>query len=153
MLRIGNSIDIHNLIVDKCMQKLGGVSFESEFKVQAHSDGDVILHAVSEAILGALGLGDLGEHFSDQLKSTEDMDSEIILDYSLNKMNESNFELVNLDLSVVCDKIIFLNKKEQIKNFLIKKFNNSHINIKATRFEDKTNMKISCFCSLLLESK
>lgn len=154
MLRIGNSIDIHNLTKENnCQQKLGGVLFEADYKIVAHSDGDVILHAVSESILGALCLGDLGEHFSDKDPNNKNLDSIKILEYALNKMNELNYEIVNIDLSVVTDLIMLADKKEKIKIFLQKYLGTKNINLKATRFEDKKILKIACFSNVLLSKK
>ncbi|GAA5414898.1 2-C-methyl-D-erythritol 2,4-cyclodiphosphate synthase [Ureaplasma ceti] len=153
MFKIGNSIDNHNLVPETTQQKLGGIIFETQYKVVAHSDGDVILHAVAESILGALGLGDLGEHFSDTDVKNKNLDSEIILEKALSLMDERGYMVSNLDLTVVCDLIMFKDKKSLIKAYLQTKLQTENINVKATRFEDKTLLKITCFCGVLLNKK
>ena len=103
MMRIGYSEDIHVLVNNRKLM-LGGINVPSEKGEKAHSDGDVVLHALSEAILGALALGDLGKHFPDNKKETEGMDSKIILK-SVNKMmKEKGYHLVNADISIVLER-------------------------------------------------
>lgn len=83
-MRVGSSFDIHNLKKGK-MIVLGGINIPSPFKVEAVSDGDILLHTISEAIIGACGAGDLGEYFSAKHKN---ISSVVILKKALSIMQE-----------------------------------------------------------------
>lgn len=96
MIRIGNSIDIHQLVEGRKLI-LGGVEIDHTKGCLGHSDADVLLHAIAEAILGALALGDLGKHFPDTAKSTEGMDSMLILKGCVELMKEKGYHVVNVD--------------------------------------------------------
>ncbi len=150
MYKIGYSIDIHNLESSNVPQKLGSVLFELGYKVIAHSDGDIILHAIAEAILGALGLGDLGDHFADTNIDYKDMDSLTILNYSINQMYKLNYGIGNIDLTLISEQIHINPIKKQIKEKLCNIFNTNDINIKATKFEKPSN-QIQCNCAILLK--
>ncbi|MGN1344470.1 MAG: 2-C-methyl-D-erythritol 2,4-cyclodiphosphate synthase [Traorella sp.] len=99
MIRIGNAMDIHQLVEGRKLI-LGGVEIEHSKGCLGHSDADVLLHAIAEAILGALALGDLGKHFPDTAKSTEGMDSMLILKGCVNLMKEKGYHLVNVDSTI-----------------------------------------------------
>ncbi|MEG1010108.1 MAG: 2-C-methyl-D-erythritol 2,4-cyclodiphosphate synthase, partial [Clostridia bacterium] len=76
MLLIGHSVDIHKLEYKvNTLQKLGGIEFLLNYEIVAHSDGDIILHSIAEAILGALGLEDLGHYFSDKDDNNKNLNS------------------------------------------------------------------------------
>lgn len=106
MFRIGNSMDIHQLVEGRKLI-LGGVEIEHTKGCLGHSDADVLLHAIAEAILGALALGDLGKHFPDTSKTTEGMDSMIILKGCVDMMKEKGYHLVNVDstINIECPKM------------------------------------------------
>lgn len=148
--RIGHGIDYHNLIYKKNnQQKLGGVEFLLDYKVLAHSDGDVIIHSISNAILGALNCGDIGEWFSDKDDQNKNLDSLKILDFVNKKCHDLNFKIINIDLTVVTDCIYMQDKKIEIKNFL-QKYLSTFVNVKATRFESNNDKKIKCYSICLL---
>lgn len=152
-MRIGHSIDIHNLIhAPNALQKIGGCVFKTDFLIEAVSDGDVVLHAVSEAIIGALGLGDLGEHFSETNPKNSGLNSEKILNYAIELLKHEGYRLVNLDITILCEHIMFKDKKTEIKEYLIAKLDCLNINVKATRYEDPSNFQITCDATLLIES-
>ena len=96
---MGFSKDIHKLVFDRKLI-LGGVHIPYHMGEQAHSDGDVVYHAVAEAILGALALGDLGKHFPDNDKNTENMNSAIIMESVYKMMDEKGYRLNNLDVFI-----------------------------------------------------
>lgn len=102
MFRIGYSEDIHRLVLNRKLM-LGGVHIPYEFGEDAHSDGDVVLHALSEAILGALALGDLGKHFPDNSDDTLDMDSKLILKRVNEMMIKENYHVGNIDISIILE--------------------------------------------------
>jgi len=112
MMRIGYSEDIHVLVPNRKLM-LGGIEVPFDKGEKAHSDGDVVLHALSESILGALALGDLGKHFPDNIKETENMDSKDILRKVKSLMDEKGYHLVNTDISIVLE-------KPKIKDYILK---------------------------------
>lgn len=150
MYKIGYATDIHNLTNSNLNQKFGGLNFKVGYKIVAHSDGDIILHAIAEAIIGALGLGDLGDYFPDNDSNNKGLDSLNIVKFSFDLLKQYNFEIVNIDLTIVCEKIIFKHIKKDIKDNLCKLLSNNFINLKATRFEIDSN-QIQCNCAILLK--
>ena len=103
MMRMGFSKDIHRLVMDRKLM-LGGVHVPYYLGEAAHSDGDVVYHAVAEAILGALALGDLGQHFPDNDRDTENMNSAIIMDEVYKMMKLLGYKLNNLDVFISLEK-------------------------------------------------
>lgn len=97
--RVGYSKDIHRLVPDRKLI-LAGVNIPFALGELAHSDGDVIFHAVSESILGALALGDLGTHFPDDSNDTKDMDSSLIVKKVVLMMKERGYVINNIDIFV-----------------------------------------------------
>lgn len=146
--KIGNGIDIHKLKKVKCKQKLAGLNFDLDYKVVAFSDGDIILHSISSAILGALSLQDLGTYFPDTKLENKDLDSIKILNMCLETMKKQNFRISNIDITIVCEYIIFKNIKDDIKKNL-EKLLNTEVSFKATRYEEEKEM-IQVNTSLLL---
>ena len=99
MYRIGLGNDIHRLEEGKPLI-LGGVSIESEKGAVGHSDADCLTHAVTDAILGALALGDIGTHFSDKDERWRGVESFVFLRYTVGLMKEKGFAVVNVDTTV-----------------------------------------------------
>lgn len=151
MFLIGQSVDYHNLKSNQCYITLGGCKFPSKHMIVAHSDGDIILHAVSNALLGAIQLGDIGDYFSDKKSKNKNLNSRAILDYCLHLVNKKH-TIVNIDITVVCDRIMFNDKKTLIRKSLIQLTKCKNINIKAARFENNNN-QIACFCSLVINRR
>lgn len=102
MYRIGYAEDIHKLVTNRKLM-LGGIHVPFEKGEEAHSDGDVVLHALSEAILGALALGDLGTHFPNTIEF-KDIDSKAIFKKVVQMMHDKGFEINNVDISIVLEK-------------------------------------------------
>jgi 2-C-methyl-D-erythritol 2,4-cyclodiphosphate synthase len=99
-IRIGQGIDFHRL--EKGVNLfLGGVSVPSEKGCVAHSDGDVLLHAVCDALLGAAGLRDIGYYFPDTSAEYKNIDSKILLGKTFDLVKEKGFSVINID-STVC---------------------------------------------------
>ncbi len=96
MLRIGFGNDIHRLEEGKSLI-LGGVRIESERGAVGHSDADALLHAITDAILGALALGDIGEHFSDKDERWKNADSSMFLAEAARLLKAENYEIANID--------------------------------------------------------
>ena len=102
-LRIGFSKDIHQLVEGRRLI-IGGVIIPFDKGELAHSDGDVLYHALAESILGALALGDLGTHFPDNSEATKDMDSKDIVYKVVTMMLEKGYEVNNVDLFISLEK-------------------------------------------------
>lgn len=99
-IRIGQGIDFHRLAVGKDLW-LGGVKIPSEKGIVAHSDGDVLLHAICDAILGAASLRDIGHHFPDTDAKWKNVESKKLLKHCVELVSEKGFSLVNID-STIC---------------------------------------------------
>lgn len=136
MYRIGQSIDIHQLVVGRKLI-LGGVEIEHERGLLGHSDADVLCHAIIESIIGALGLGDIGKHFSDTDDQYKGISSLVLLEKTYEMMDERGYEISNLDAIILIEQPKMAphiqKMKENISNIL--KCDIADVNIKATRGE------------------
>jgi len=103
MFRIGFGNDIHRLEKGAPLV-LGGVCIESDYGAIGHSDADALTHAVTDAILGALALGDIGSHFSDKDERWRGADSFVFLRYTVGLMKEKDFSVVNVDSIISLEK-------------------------------------------------
>lgn len=101
--RIGNGYDIHRLEENRKLI-LGGVLIPYEKGFMAHSDGDALIHAIIDALLGALSLGDIGSHFPDNDIAYKDIDSCILLKKTLEIVEQENYEIVNIDTNIIAQK-------------------------------------------------
>lgn len=136
MFRIGQSIDIHQLVEGRDLI-VGGVKIEHDKGLLGHSDADVLLHAVIESVIGALGLGDIGQHFPDTDPKYKGISSMILLEHCYHLMNDHGYEIHNLDSIILCEQPKMAphiqKMKENVANTL--HCNVNQINIKATRGE------------------
>lgn len=103
MQRIGFGSDIHRLVEGKKLI-LGGVEIPADLGAEGHSDADALTHAVTDAILGALALGDIGSHFSDTEERWRNADSFVFLRFTVGLMKEKGFRVGNLDSVVHLEK-------------------------------------------------
>ena len=101
-MRIGFASDIHRLVENRKLI-LAGVDVPSPLGELAHSDGDVVYHALAESILGALALGDLGTHFPDSDPKYKDIDSSILVKEVVKLMLKKGFEIGNVDISITLE--------------------------------------------------
>ena len=99
MIRVGSGHDTHRLAEGRLLI-LGGVSIPSSRGLIGHSDADVVLHAVTDALLGAAGLGDIGDLYPDTDSRWKDADSRLFLTETLAKLNPSGWRVVNLDVTI-----------------------------------------------------
>jgi len=99
-VRIGNGFDVHALVAGRRLV-LGGVVIPHERGLEGHSDADVLLHAVSDAILGALALGDIGAHFPDSDARWKDADSRVLLRHVASLATAQGYRVGNLDVTVI----------------------------------------------------
>lgn len=102
-MRIGQGYDVHRL-VDGRKLILGGVEIPYEWGLLGHSDADVLLHAIMDAMLGAAGLGDIGRHFPDNDPDYKDADSLILLQTVAHKLDEAGWRVGNIDATIVAQK-------------------------------------------------
>ena len=102
-IRIGQGIDFHRL-ENKLTLWLGGVKIPSDRGCVAHSDGDVLLHAICDALLGAAGLMDIGYHFPETSPEYRNIDSKILLIKSFNMIKEKGYHVINIDSTVCLEK-------------------------------------------------
>ena len=102
-MRIGFASDIHRLVEGRKLV-LAGVVVPAPFGELAHSDGDVVFHAVGESILGALALGDLGTHFPDNDDQYKNIDSAILINKIVEMMKNQGYEINNIDVSITLEK-------------------------------------------------
>lgn len=103
MIRIGNGYDVHKLVEGRKLI-LGGVEIPHTKGVLGHSDGDVLIHAIMDAMLGALALGDIGQHFPDTDMKYENIDSTILLTRVKELIAERGYKIINLDSIIVLQK-------------------------------------------------
>lgn len=101
--RVGFSKDIHRLVENRKLI-IAGVEIPYHLGELAHSDGDVLYHALAESILGALALGDLGKHFPDTSSKTLNMDSSLIVEEVVKMMKEKGYQVNNVDIFVSLEK-------------------------------------------------
>ena len=99
-IRIGHGYDVHKLVENRKLI-LGGVEIPFERGLLGHSDADVVLHSLADALLGALALGDIGLHFPDTDEANKDLDSKIILKKAYDLVLAEGYELINADITIV----------------------------------------------------
>ncbi len=101
-MRIGFGFDVHQLVEGRDFW-LGGIQIPAQKGILGHSDADVLLHAISDAVLGALALGDIGIHFPDTSIENKGIDSKIIFKKTIDLITEKGYKIGNIDSSVVCE--------------------------------------------------
>lgn len=132
----GSGIDIHQFEENKLMV-LGGISIDSSVGFKAHSDGDVVIHSIIDALLGAIGAGDIGEFFPDNDPQYKGADSKELLKEIVTFVYNVGYEIVNIDLTILAEKPKINPYKDDIRALLssIIGISKQRINIKATRGE------------------
>ena len=135
-MRIGHGYDVHQLVEGRKLI-LGGVPIDHAKGLLGHSDADVLLHAICDAIIGALGLGDIGQHFPDSDEQYSGIDSRLLLTHVTKLMQEHGFQIGNLDATLIAQAPKLATHlpamKENIATDLACTF--SQVNIKATTTE------------------
>ncbi len=132
----GNGVDIHQFENNKPMV-LGGIQIESSFGFKAHSDGDVLIHSVIDALLGACGAGDIGEFFPDTDMKYKNANSKLLLANIVTFISNVGYEIINIDLTILAEVPKINPHKNNIKNTIAKLLNipKYKVNIKATTSE------------------
>lgn len=135
-MRIGQSTDIHQLVDDRPMI-LGGVRIPFEKGLLGHSDADVLLHAIIEAMIGALGLGDIGYHFPDTDPQYRGISSMLLLEKTYQMMVQQGYEIGNVDATILLEQPKLAPYKQQMEQNIASVLHTDirNINVKATRGE------------------
>jgi 2-C-methyl-D-erythritol 2,4-cyclodiphosphate synthase len=157
-MRIGTGFDIHRFVEGRKFV-LGGVDIPFEKGLLGHSDGDVLLHSLSDAILGAMGKPDIGYYFPDTDQSLKGLDSMLILEKALSIMESESFQIENLDVVLICEKPKLLPFFGYIREKLstVMNISESRIGLKAKTFERigdiGSGVACACLVSVLLAEK
>ncbi len=132
----GIGFDVHRLVPGRKMY-LGGIKIKSKLGTLGHSDGDPILHAITDAILGACGMGDIGEKFSDKSRKYKDIRSTILLNKVIKDIKSKNFDVNNIDINVITQtpKLKKLKKKIILSISKLCRINKNKINLKGKTAE------------------
>lgn len=99
-MRVGQGFDVHALVAGRKLV-IGGVTIPFEKGLEGHSDADVLLHAITDAVLGAAGLGDIGRHFPDSDMSYKDADSRLLMREAATRVRAAGFKVVNVDSTII----------------------------------------------------
>ena len=136
MIRIGHGFDVHAFADDRPLI-IGGLTIPYDRGLAGHSDADVLLHTVADAILGALALGDIGKFFPDTDDEYKGMDSKILLAEVVQKMHDENYEIGNIDAVIMAQAPKFRPHIDDMRKSVasILKTAVSNVNIKATTTE------------------
>ena len=136
-MRIGHGFDVHRLVPERALV-LGGVKIPYELGLLGHSDADVLLHAVCDAILGALGLGDIGRYFPDTDSTYRGIDSLVLLGHVIGLAENREYEVGNLDVTVVAQRPKLAPYVSEMVAKIARtcKVTADRINIKATTTEE-----------------
>ena len=155
MFRIGTGFDVHAFKAGNSV-KLCGVEIPFHKSLAGHSDADVALHSLTDAILGALALGDIGLHFPDSDMKWKAADSAIFLNWSMEQVKKRNLELSNIDLTIICEKPKISMYREKLEQNIAEICGLGHerVNVKATTTERLgfigREEGIASICSILL---
>lgn len=155
--RIGFSVDIHQLSEGNGIY-VGGIYIPCNKKSVAHSDGDCLLHAIAESILGALALGDLGKFFPPSDESIKGIASSKIAEFAVSKMFEQNYKINNIDCSIVLESPKLAKYMDEIKTNIAKLLftDITNVSIKAGTNEKIGELgqekAIQCFSTVMLVS-
>jgi len=153
--RVGNGYDVHALAVGETLW-LGGIKIEHEKGTIAHSDGDVLIHAICDALFGALALGDIGTHFPDTDNQYKNIDSKILLKRSYDIIKDTGYQIVNIDTTICAQRPKLKEHIPSMQQCLagILVIDPTRISIKATTTEklgfEGREEGISAYATLLL---
>ena len=155
-MRIGHGYDVHRLVEGRDLI-LGGVKIDFELGLLGHSDADVLLHAVSDALLGAAGLGDIGKHFPDTDPKYKGADSRVLLRHVVKLVGENGYRISNVDVTMIAQKPKL---KDHIPQMIVNiaadlEIPENRVNVKATTEEKLgftgTMEGMACHAVCLLE--
>ncbi len=135
-MRIGHGFDVHRLVEGRqCI--IGGVKIEHDKGLDGHSDADVLLHAICDALLGAAGLGDIGKHFPPTDNRYQGANSRLLLRHVINLLSEREYVVGNIDATVICEAPRLSAYTETMRSNIAEdcEININQVNIKATTTE------------------
>ncbi len=135
-MRIGHGYDVHRLVQGRRLI-LGGVDIPHTLGLEGHSDADVLLHAICDALLGAAALGDIGKHFPDTDNNFLNIDSRILLKKVVSLINKKGYEVVNIDATVIAQRPKLADFIEQMRKNIAEDLGIQVecVNVKATTEE------------------
>lgn len=135
-MRIGQGYDVHKLVEGRKLI-LGGVEIPHDKGLLGHSDADVLLHAICDALLGAAGLGDIGNHFPDTDEKYKGIDSRVLLREVVGLLKSRGFRVVNIDSTVIAQKPKLAEYIEKMRNNIAVDcgIDREYVNVKATTEE------------------
>lgn len=136
MMRIGHGYDVHAFDASRPLI-LGGLEIPHDFGLKGHSDADVLLHTITDSILGALALGDIGKFFPDTDEKYKDADSRVLLTEVVEMMHKEGYELGNIDAVVIAERPKLRGYIDEMRANVagLLKTDISNVNIKATTSE------------------
>ena len=137
-MRIGIGYDIHKLIEDRKLI-LAGIEIPHEKGLLGHSDADVLVHAIIDALLGSLALGDIGGHFPDTDEKYKDIDSMELLEKTVKLIKNQGYKIINIDSNIICQKPKLSPYIIQMRENIAKKIN---IDVNQISIKAKTNEKL-----------
>lgn len=156
MYRIGQGFDLHRLVEGRALI-LGGVKIEHTKGLLGHSDADVLIHAIIDSLLGALCLGDIGQHFPDTDSKYKDANSVELLKKVLELIEEKGYEIVNIDSTIQAQEPKLMPHIMLIRENLAKNINIdiNQISVKAKTYEKQDSIgkgeAIAVYCNALLK--
>lgn len=135
-MRIGHGYDAHRFAPGRRLV-LGGVTIPYDQGMAAHSDGDVVLHALCDALLGAAAMGDIGGHFPDSSADYKDIDSRILLRHVMQLLQERGYRVVNADLTIIAQAPKLKSYIQQMRDNIAADLGvtSEEVNVKATTTE------------------
>jgi 2-C-methyl-D-erythritol 2,4-cyclodiphosphate synthase len=136
MIRIGHGYDVHRLVPERKLV-IGGVKIPHELGLLGHSDADVLLHAICDAVLGAIGEGDIGRHFPDTDPAYQGVDSRKLLDHVIGLASQRGYVVSNIDATVIAERPKLAPHIEQMTTLIAAdcKIETDRVNVKATTTE------------------
>jgi len=155
MIRVGLGYDLHRLVEGRKLI-LGGIVLPFEKGEDGHSDGDVLFHAITDAILGASGLGDIGSFFPPEEQKWKDADSSVLLKTVMEKVYANNWKIENLDCVIKLEKPKFIPFRQQVIESIAKtlEINPDQVFVKAKTGEKLppvgTSEAVEVWCTCLL---
>tara|TARA_B100000700_G_scaffold271586_1_gene314540 strand:- start:2119 stop:2607 length:489 start_codon:yes stop_codon:yes gene_type:complete len=155
-IRVGHGYDVHRWGAENKPLMLGGVEVPHDDGLLAHSDGDVVLHAISDAVLGALGLGDIGRHFPDTDAQFAGADSAGLLSHIMQLASERTFSVGNIDVTIVAQQPKMAPHIEAMRQRIasLLSVTDDAVNVKATTTEKLgfvgRNEGIACHAVVLM---
>ena len=154
-IRIGNGFDLHKIKKGNTLN-LAGLDIKSNYELVGHSDGDVILHSLIDAILGTMQKGDIGEYFPSSNKKYRGISSRVLINEIINKYKYKTKNIINLDITVICQHIRLSKYKDKIRKSVSEILNCDvgKINIKAKTTDNigiiGKSKAIACWVTLLI---